>query len=146
MPSLVTDQKGERLAVTHSPRDLRTRCLKIGTAVYLVFVFDGSFFFQVNVSVESSIESHASEEVSEGDKLKVPTAALVEPYQGRPQLKGMRVRAKLAGAGSGETTKYTTSKYAISTYKTVYYSACNSMFGSLFLRGISCYTSCAGRV
>lgn len=62
----------------------------------------------MNVSVESSIESHASGEVSEGDMLKVPTAmaALVEPYQGRPQLKGMRVRAKLAGAGSGETTKH----------------------------------------
>lgn len=67
------------------------------------FFFDISFFFQVNVS----IESHASEEVSEGDNVKLPTvmAALVEPYQGRTQLKGMRVRAKLAGAGSGETTK-----------------------------------------
>lgn len=29
-------------------------------------------------------------------------ARLVEPYMGRPQLKGMRVRAKLAGAGTGE--------------------------------------------
>lgn len=27
--------------------------------------------------------------------------SFVEPYQGRPQLKGMRVRYKPAGAGSG---------------------------------------------
>lgn len=65
-----------------------------------------------------SIGSHASEEVSVGDKIPVPTvmAALVEPYQGRPQLKGMRVRAKLAGAGTGETTNVLLgiSKYEIS--------------------------------
>lgn len=30
-----------------------------------------------------------------------PAATFVEPYRGRPQLKGMRVRSKPAGAGSG---------------------------------------------
>lgn len=76
-----------------------------------MFFLDACFFFQVNIS----IGSHASEEVSEGDKVKVPTAmaALVEPYQGRPQLKGMRVRAKLAGAGSGETTKCTAGRIKV---------------------------------
>lgn len=47
-----------------------------------------------------SIEPPALEEA--GESGEVPLAAMVEPYRGRPQLKGMRVRAKPVGAGSGK--------------------------------------------
>eukprot|EP00903_Cladosiphon_okamuranus_P014005 g13024.t1 len=54
----------------------------------------GPFAGQLNVSVETadlepvSLEDHP------------PVVTFVEPYRGRPQLKGMRVRSKPAGAGS----------------------------------------------
>lgn len=50
---------------------------------------------QLNVLAETAeldpfgLDSHA------------PVATFVEPYRGRPQLKGMRVRSRPAGAGSG---------------------------------------------
>lgn len=50
---------------------------------------------QLNVSVETAdLEPVGLEDNS-------PVATFVEPYRGRPQLKGMRVRSKPAGAGSG---------------------------------------------
>ncbi|CAN0295814.1 unnamed protein product, partial [Ectocarpus sp. 4 AP-2014] len=52
------------------------------------------FFGQVNVSVDMP---DVDTSVADGDP-RVET--FVEPYQGRPQLKGMRVRYKPAGAGS----------------------------------------------
>eukprot|EP00752_Nemacystus_decipiens_P011906 g10557.t1 len=57
----------------------------------------GPFAGQLNVSVETAdlepvgVDSHA------------PMATFVEPYRGRPQLQGMRVRSKPAGAGSEYT-------------------------------------------
>lgn len=54
---------------------------------------------QVNVSLEPPAVEDA------GGSGEGTLAAMVEPYRGRPQLKGMRVRAKPAGAGSGNSKR-----------------------------------------
>lgn len=49
-----------------------------------------------------SVETPDLEQIILEDPAPVAAAALVEPYRGRPQLKGMRIRSKPIGAGSGE--------------------------------------------
>ncbi|CAM9314817.1 unnamed protein product, partial [Hapterophycus canaliculatus] len=51
------------------------------------------FAGQINLSVQTASAAESDPEPSLVDRL-------VEPYRGRPQLKGMRVRSKPAGAGS----------------------------------------------
>jgi len=60
-----------------------------------------------------SVETPDLEQIILEDPAPVAAAALVEPYRGRPQLKGMRIRSKPVGAGSG---RYYYFSRCLSTY------------------------------
>lgn len=69
-----------------------------------------TLFFSAPSKVNVSVELPALEETGEGEVDSGATSAmsiLTEPYLGRPQLTGMRVRSKLLGAGLDERRELT---------------------------------------